>query len=54
MKITAIEDLHAELGLGHFSFLKITTDEGLVGWAEFNERAAARRSRQLSGQSANS
>jgi L-alanine-DL-glutamate epimerase-like enolase superfamily enzyme len=37
MKITKIEDLHAASGIGHFSFLKITTDAGLVGWAEFNE-----------------
>lgn len=42
MKITKIEDLHASSGLGHFSFLKITTDSGLVGWAEFNESSGSR------------
>jgi L-alanine-DL-glutamate epimerase-like enolase superfamily enzyme len=42
MKITAIEDLHAASGLGHFSFLKITTDAGLVGWAEFNESSGGK------------
>ena len=42
MKITKIEDLHAASGLGHFSFLKISTDEGLVGWAEFNEGSGSR------------
>jgi galactonate dehydratase len=42
MKITKIEDLHASSGLGHFSFLKISTDAGLVGWAEFNESSGSK------------
>jgi galactonate dehydratase len=42
MKIAKIEDLHAKSGLGHFSFLKITTDSGLVGWAEFNEGSGSK------------
>jgi L-alanine-DL-glutamate epimerase-like enolase superfamily enzyme len=42
LKITKIEDLHAASGLGHFSFLKISTDEGLVGWAEFNEGSGSK------------
>ena len=46
MKITRIEDLHAASALGQFSFLKISTDEGLVGLAEFNEGSG---SRALSG-----
>src|ERR1700758_1966996 len=46
MKITKIEDLHASSGRGHFSFLKISTDAGLVGWAEFNEGSG---SKALSG-----
>lgn len=37
MKIVKIEDLHADAGWRTFSFLKVTTDEGLVGWSEFNE-----------------
>lgn len=37
MKITKIEDLHADGGWRTFSFLKLSTDEGLVGWSEFNE-----------------
>jgi len=37
MKIVAIEDLHADGGWRVFSFLKITTDEGLVGWSEYSE-----------------
>ena len=37
MKITAIESLHCNAGWRNFSFLKISTDEGLVGWSEYNE-----------------
>jgi galactonate dehydratase len=37
MRIAAIEDLHADAGWRTFSFLKLTTDAGLVGWAEYNE-----------------
>src|SRR6185295_5871388 len=39
MKISRLEDLHADAGWRTFSFLKLTTDEGLVGWSEFNEAA---------------
>jgi galactonate dehydratase len=37
MKIVKIEDLHADAGWRTWSFLKLTTDEGLIGWSEFNE-----------------
>ena len=37
MKIARIEDLHCDAGCRDFSFLKITTDDGLVGWSEYNE-----------------
>jgi galactonate dehydratase len=37
MKIVKLEDFHADGGWDTYSFLKITTDEGLVGWSEFNE-----------------
>ena len=37
MKIVKLEDFHTDGGWENFSFLKITTDEGLAGWAEFNE-----------------
>ena len=37
MKIVKLEDLHADGGWDTYSFLKITTDDGLVGWAEFKE-----------------
>jgi len=37
MKIVKIEDMHCDAGWRDFSFLKITTDDGLVGWSEYNE-----------------
>ena len=37
MRIAAIEDLHCNAGWRDFSFLKITTDTGLVGWSEYME-----------------
>ena len=37
MRITGVEDLHADGGWRTISFLKLTTDQGLVGWSEFNE-----------------
>ena len=37
MKITALECLHADAGPRSFDFLKISTDEGLIGWSEYNE-----------------
>jgi L-alanine-DL-glutamate epimerase-like enolase superfamily enzyme len=37
MKIAKIEDLHCDAGWRDFSFLKVTTDDGLVGWSEYNE-----------------
>jgi L-alanine-DL-glutamate epimerase-like enolase superfamily enzyme len=37
MKITKLETFTADGGWRPFSFLKMTTDAGLVGWAEFTE-----------------
>ena len=37
MKITGLECLHADAGQRNFDVLKISTDEGLVGWSEYNE-----------------
>jgi L-alanine-DL-glutamate epimerase-like enolase superfamily enzyme len=37
MKVTGFEILRADAGWRIFSFLKVMTDEGLVGWSEFNE-----------------
>lgn len=37
MRITRIDDLHCDAGWRVWSFLKISTDEGVTGWAEYNE-----------------
>ena len=37
MKIVKVEDLHCDAGWRINSFLKITTDEGIVGWSEYME-----------------
>ncbi len=37
MKIARMESLHANVGQRNFDFLKLTTDDGLVGWSEYNE-----------------
>jgi L-alanine-DL-glutamate epimerase-like enolase superfamily enzyme len=37
MKIARVESLHAHAGRRNFDFLKLTTDDGLVGWSEYNE-----------------
>jgi L-alanine-DL-glutamate epimerase-like enolase superfamily enzyme len=39
MRITKLETLRADGGWRPFSFLKVSTDEGLVGWSEFLEGA---------------
>ena len=42
MKIASIESLHCNAGWRNFSFLKITTDDGLVGYSEYNESYGSR------------
>jgi galactonate dehydratase len=37
MKVTRIETLRCDAGWRMFSFLKMMTDEGIVGWSEYNE-----------------
>ncbi len=37
MKIVRVEDLHGAAGWRTSSFLKITTDQGLIGWSEYSE-----------------
>jgi L-alanine-DL-glutamate epimerase-like enolase superfamily enzyme len=37
MRIAKIETLKADAGWRDFSFLKLTTDDGIVGWSEYNE-----------------
>ena len=36
MKVAKVESLHCDAGWRNFSFLKITTDQGLTGWSEYN------------------
>jgi galactonate dehydratase len=42
MRIARIEDLHCDAGWRVFSFLKVTTDDGIVGWSEYNEGYGSR------------
>ena len=44
MKIAKIEDLHCDAGWRTFSFLKISTDDGLSGWSEYTEADGSRAS----------
>lgn len=37
MRVDRIETLHCDGGWRVFSFLKVTTDAGLIGWSEYNE-----------------
>ncbi|MCH8844241.1 MAG: hypothetical protein IID61_14875 [SAR324 cluster bacterium] len=37
MKIANVETLHCDAGWRNFSFCKITTDDGIVGYSEFQE-----------------
>ena len=37
MLITNIESLHCDAGWRNFSFLKISTSEGVTGYSEYNE-----------------
>src|ERR1700749_1935524 len=37
MKIVRVETLQADAAWRMFSFLKVTTDDGIVGWSEYNE-----------------
>ena len=42
MKVVKTEILHVDAGWDVYSFLKLTTDEGLVGWSEYNESRGRR------------
>jgi galactonate dehydratase len=35
MRIAKLETLHADAGWRNFSFLKLATDDGLIGWSEY-------------------
>lgn len=40
MKITALESIHVDGGWTVMSYLKVTTDSGLVGWSEYSGHQA--------------
>lgn len=42
MKIKRIDDLHANAGWRNFSFLRIETTDGIVGWSEYTEADGSR------------
>jgi L-alanine-DL-glutamate epimerase-like enolase superfamily enzyme len=43
VKIVSIQDMHVAGGVrGNLSFLKFETDEGIVGWSEYNEEFQSR------------
>jgi L-alanine-DL-glutamate epimerase-like enolase superfamily enzyme len=42
MKIKRIDDLHADAGWRTFSFLRIETTDGIVGWSEYTEADGSR------------
>ncbi len=37
MKVINIETQHADAGWRNLSFVKVTTDEGIIGYSEYNE-----------------
>ena len=37
MTVTAVETLHCDAGWRNYHFVKVTTDDGVVGWSEFDE-----------------
>ena len=37
MKVARMDTLRADAGWRMFSYLKITTDDGIIGWSEFTE-----------------
>lgn len=47
MKVTRIETLRCDAGWRMFSFLKVMTDDGIVGWSEYNESFGSAGLRQV-------
>ena len=37
MKVTSIETLACDAGWRNYHFVKLGTDDGIVGWSEFDE-----------------
>ena len=45
MKVTKLETLRCGAGWRNYNFLKLSTDEGIVGWSEFDEGFGSRTAR---------
>ena len=41
MKVAGLDVLRCDAGWRKHHFLKLTTDEGIVGWSEFDEGLAS-------------
>lgn len=37
MKVVSVDTLCCDAGWRNYHFVKLTTDEGIVGWSEFDE-----------------
>ena len=37
MKVAGLEILRCDAGWRNYHFLKLTTDDGIIGWSEFDE-----------------
>jgi len=37
MKVESLEILRCDAGWRNYHFLKLTTDDGIIGWSEFDE-----------------
>jgi len=42
MKVKGIDTLHCDAGWRNYNFVKLSTDEGIVGWSEFDEGFGSR------------
>ena len=41
MKIRSLETRHCDAGWRNYHFVKLTTEDGLVGWSEYDEHQGA-------------
>jgi galactonate dehydratase len=46
MRIESLKTLHADGGRRAFDFVKVTTDDGLVGWSDTTRLSAGPASRR--------
>ncbi|MDE2978377.1 MAG: mandelate racemase/muconate lactonizing enzyme family protein, partial [Acidobacteriota bacterium] len=41
MKVASIETRHCDAGWRNYHFVKLTTEDGVVGWSEYDEHQGA-------------